>query len=216
MVPNAIAPRQVAPTKGQAVVHALPNGPSPALARPTTNGVAPAQGLNAIAAAGAAALTPVAPSVLVQLLVPRRLHGAAPRLRQPRLLMQLAANAVPMPEQGQPGGLPVGQERPAIGPLAVPVSTVPTELRQAPVRADVPARAAVKRLLVLMGRPGPSEVPSRPKVGPALIPATKVAAAAHFKSYFGRPDRWGRGDRRFLFLKVFLLKVFLSPSFYRF
>lgn len=125
MVPNAITAGQLAPPERKALVHALPNGPSAALAGATANVLPSVEGLDAIAATGTTTVAPLTPGVVVQLLVPLGLHGAAVGLGQPRLVMEVAPHAVPVPKEGQASVPTVGQEGPALGPLAVPMGAIP-------------------------------------------------------------------------------------------
>lgn len=98
MVPNAITTKQVATTKGKTLVHAVPYGSSTTLTRAATNSMSSMEGLNAITTTSTATITALSASVLILVLVPLRLHSTAIGLSQPRVLMELTTNAIPLPK----------------------------------------------------------------------------------------------------------------------
>lgn len=203
MVPNAVATRQVATTERQPLVHALPVGASAALAGPSANVLAPAEGRDAVAATGTAAVTSLAPGVVVQVLVPVGLHGTTLGLSQPRLVVKLAADAVPVTAEGQPGVPSMGQAWPAFGPLAVPMGAVQPELRKTAFRADVPTGPTIERVVVVTREKRPCVTSTRLVVGPAIVPTTEVVFSDQL------------GFCRIFVVSLPLILTVISESFWR-
>lgn len=149
-VPDAVAAGQVAAAEGPTIVHAIPVGPCAALAGLMPDAVASTEGQDAVATTGAATIAAMVTGVALPFLIPVGLHGITVGLGQARLVMELAPDAVPLSAEGQPGVPAVRQEGSAIGTFATTVGAVPTKVRQAAVRPNVPAEPAVERLVVVM------------------------------------------------------------------